>query len=90
MPPAPPPHPQEFQDAEHLKLLVVFHHVLAALTFVFGSFPIIHVVIGWMFVSGKFAASTPPGGTPPPVSPGTVVSMRAMSLRSGPLPASTT
>jgi hypothetical protein len=66
MEPGPPPHPQQFQDAEHLKLLAIFHYVLAALTFIGGSFPIIHVITGWMMVSGRIPMAPASGGGPPP------------------------
>ena len=64
----PPPNPQMMQDAEHLKLLAVFHYVLGGLTALFGSFPIIHVAIGFAIVSGKFgpgAHGSSSGGPPP-------------------------
>lgn len=56
------------QDAEHIKLLAVFHYVLGAIVALFGSFPIIHVVLGIAIVSGKFGRgvhSGPSGGPPP-------------------------
>src|SRR5262249_9054532 len=34
------------KDLEHLKLLVTFHYIVAAITAVFCSFPLIHVFIG--------------------------------------------
>lgn len=34
------------RDEEHLRLLYIFHYVLAALYALFALFPIIHVVIG--------------------------------------------
>jgi len=40
------------QDEEHLKLLSIFHYVLGGLMFVFGCFPIIHLTIGIMLVTG--------------------------------------
>jgi hypothetical protein len=71
--PGPPPHPQALQDAEHLKLLAIFHYVLAGLAALFGSIPIIHVVVGIMMVSGKIPMGHPPAGapagTPMPVTP---------------------
>ena len=61
--PGPPPHPQALQDAEHLKLLAVFHYVLAGLAALVGSIPIIHVVLGVAMVSGKFPLGPPPGSS---------------------------
>lgn len=56
----PPPHPQAILDAEHLKLLAIFHYVLAGLAALFGSLPIFHVLIGIAMVSGKFTFPVPP------------------------------
>lgn len=41
------------RDEEHLNLLSLFHYITAGVTFVFGSFPLIHVAIGvfMMFAS---------------------------------------
>ena len=61
--PGPPPHPQTFQDAEHLKLLAVFHYVLAGLSVVFGCFFIIHIVMGGVMLSGSMSGGS---GPPPP------------------------
>jgi hypothetical protein len=41
-------------DAEHLRLLSIFHYVVAGLAAVFGSFPIIHLVMGLLIVQGAF------------------------------------
>jgi hypothetical protein len=70
--PGPPPHPQAMLDAEHLKLLAIFHYVLAGLAALFGSIPIIHVLMGVMIVSGKFPGpvSAPPGSTSGPAMAG--------------------
>jgi hypothetical protein len=39
-------------DTEHLRLLVIFHYICAALVALFGSFFLIHVVLGILIVSG--------------------------------------
>ncbi|MCW1923936.1 hypothetical protein OKA05_15320 [Luteolibacter arcticus] len=57
--PGPPPHPQAIQDAEHLKLLAIFHYVVGGMTMLFGSFPILHVIMGIMMLNGKFATGSP-------------------------------
>jgi len=70
--PGPPPHPQALQDAEHLKLLAIFHYVFAGMAALFGSIPIIHVIIGIMMVSGKIPMGPPASssaGAPPPLMP---------------------
>jgi hypothetical protein len=51
----PPPIPAP--DVEHLRLLSIFHYVLAVVTALFACIPIIHVVIGIMMVSGRFGGS---------------------------------
>jgi hypothetical protein len=38
------------QDLEHLRLLSIFHYVLAGLAALFACFPLIHLVIGLIFV----------------------------------------
>ena len=53
------------QDAEHLKLLSVFHYVLAALTALVGFLPIIYIALGAAMVMGKMPAS-PSSPAPPP------------------------
>jgi hypothetical protein len=40
-------------DREHLRLLSVFHYVMAAMAGVFALFPIIHLLIGIGILSGK-------------------------------------
>ncbi len=41
------------EDTRHLELLSTFHYVLAGLAALFGCFPIIHLVIGILALSGK-------------------------------------
>jgi hypothetical protein len=55
------------RDLEHLKLLLIFHFVLAAMVALLGSVFIIHFVMGIMMVNGTFPGPRP--GTPgaPPV-----------------------
>ena len=60
----PPPYPQLLQDAEHLKLLSIFHYVLAGLTSLAGFFPLMYVGMGAMMLSGAFSGS-PSAGAPP-------------------------
>jgi hypothetical protein len=40
------------QDEEHLRLLSIFHFVVAGITALFALFPIIHLAIGLAIVSG--------------------------------------
>ena len=55
---------QAGQDAEHLKLLSVFHYIVAAIMAVFACLPIFHLLIGLAVVSGRFG--TPKQGEPTP------------------------
>jgi len=45
------------QDLEHLRLLSVFHYVLAVIAGVFSLLPIIHLGIGLAMITGHFADS---------------------------------
>lgn len=44
------------QDREHLRLLSIFHYIVAGITALFSMFPIIHLVIGLGMVTGKIEA----------------------------------
>ena len=52
------------QDEEHLRLLSIFHYVVGGLAGLFALFPIIHLVIGLLFILApeKMAGK---GGPPP-------------------------
>jgi hypothetical protein len=54
------------QDAEHLRLLSIFHYVVAGMQALFASFPILHFAIGAVMV---FLPQRFPGkeGTEPPL-----------------------
>ena len=49
------------KDEEHLRLLSIFHYVVAAMAALFSLFPVIHLVIGIYFI-----VSPPTSGGPPP------------------------
>jgi len=51
------------QDEEHLKLLSIFHYVVAGIAALFACFPIFHFLIGIGMLTGSFAA--PPDETFP-------------------------
>jgi hypothetical protein len=51
-------------DAQHVKLLAIFHYVVGALTALIFCFPLIHVAIGIAILSG--ALEDAGSGTPPP------------------------
>ena len=42
------------QDVEHLKLLSIFHYVVAGLVALFACFPLIHFFVGLGMVTGAF------------------------------------
>lgn len=50
------------RDGEHLRLLSIFHYIVAAITAVFALIPVIHLIIGIAMVSG----SMDHGPNPPP------------------------
>jgi hypothetical protein len=52
------------QDQEHLRLLSIFHYVVAAIGALFCSFPLIHVVMGLVLIFRPEAFDN--GGEPPP------------------------
>jgi len=62
--PTPPVLPNP--DEEHLKLLAVFHYVVAALGALFACFPLIHVSLGIMMVTRpEFMTAGQKGPLPP-------------------------
>jgi hypothetical protein len=52
------------QDEEHLRLLAIFHYVVGGFAALFAMFPIIHLVIGLMFIFAPKAFESK--GEPPP------------------------
>lgn len=51
------------QDQEHLKLLSIFHFVVAGLAALFSLIPVLHLVIGIGLVSGAFEETDPAAQT---------------------------
>jgi hypothetical protein len=49
-------------DEEHLRLLALFHYILAGMNAIGGCMPIIHITLGIMMLTGAFDA----GPNPPP------------------------
>ena len=49
-------------NAQHLRLLGIFHYVVAGITALFALLPLIYVVLGWFFLH----APPPKQGEPPP------------------------
>ena len=62
LPPVQPPRPASGwspeQDLEHLRLLSIFHYLVAALVALFALFPVIHLVAG--FAALASSVSSPP------------------------------
>lgn len=48
----PPPPVLPNQDAEHLRILSILHYVAAGIGALFACFPLIHVAVGAMLVTG--------------------------------------
>jgi hypothetical protein len=53
-------------DQEHLRLLSLFHYILAGLTAVMACFPVIHLIIGIAFLTNPDVFNNGPGNQPPP------------------------
>ena len=54
------------QDSEHLRLLSIFHYVVAALAALFSFFPLLYVGMGAFFIFAAHHATPKPGEHPPP------------------------
>jgi hypothetical protein len=52
------------EDIRHLELLSIFHYVVAAITALVGCFPIIHLVVGILILTGGMQDHQ--GQGPPP------------------------
>jgi hypothetical protein len=48
------------QDQEHLRLLSIFHYVMAGFASLFTLFALIYVGLGAAMLSGKMSSTTPP------------------------------
>lgn len=64
LPPAQPSPNAEAAYNEHLKLLAIFHYVLAGLAALGSLIPIIYVIIGLVMLVGGLAASGDEGAPP--------------------------
>jgi ABC-type branched-subunit amino acid transport system permease subunit len=53
------------QDEEHLRLLAMFHNVVAGLGVLFSLFPLLHLGMGLMLVTGTFDIGEQPKGFQP-------------------------
>ena len=48
-------------DVEHLRLLSIFHYVVAGLAALFALIPVVHLVVGVAMVSGRLPETSQPG-----------------------------
>jgi len=61
------PAAQRAKDEEHLRLLAIFHYVVAGIGALFACFPLIHVAMGlmFMFLPATVAPAKEPNNLPP-------------------------
>lgn len=53
------------QDADHLRLLSIFHYIVAGIIALFGCFPLVHVAFGTAMLVQPDLFGTGSGGPPP-------------------------
>ena len=58
------------QDAEHLRLLSIFHYVIAGVAAFCSFFPLIYTAVGFVFVALSHHPPTNPSQQPPPAALG--------------------
>jgi hypothetical protein len=56
-------------DLQHLRLLSIFHYVIAGLAAICAMIPILHLTIGIAIVTGQFPQPAQPGPQPRPGGP---------------------
>ncbi|HZS18116.1 MAG TPA: hypothetical protein VFA51_09325 [Candidatus Udaeobacter sp.] len=54
------------QDTEHLKLLAIFHYVVAGLGALCSFFPLLYTIVGAVFIGAARHGTTKPGEDLPP------------------------
>jgi hypothetical protein len=54
------------QDAEHLRLLSIFHYIVGGLAAVFSFFPLLYTIVGAIFIFVARHDTPKPGEEPPP------------------------
>ncbi len=54
------------QDKEHLRLLAIFHYVVAGLAALFSFFPLLYTTVGAMFIFAARHGTPKPGEDLPP------------------------
>src|SRR5438876_6722313 len=58
------------QDSEHLRLLSIFHYVVAGVAAFCSFFPLLYTIMGFVFVGLSHHPSTNPAQQPPPAALG--------------------
>src|SRR5438552_1405949 len=58
------------QDSEHLRLLSIFHYVVACVAAFCSFFPLLYTVMGFVFVALSHHPPTNPSQQPPPAALG--------------------
>jgi hypothetical protein len=53
------------QDKEHLRLLAIFHYVVAGLAALFSFFPLLYTTVGAIFIFAARHGTPKPGEEPP-------------------------
>lgn len=72
------------QDTEHLRLLSIFHYVVAAIVAVFSLLPLLHLAMGIAMVAGAFDELGKNASPPPPAFIGWIfVGLSAFCIVSG-------
>lgn len=61
------------RDEEHVRLLSIFHYILAALMALVAMVPVIHLLMGFFLIFGAHHFPVKPGETPPPAFVGWIV-----------------
>jgi hypothetical protein len=54
------------QDAEHLRLLCIFHYIVGGLAALFSFFPLLYTIVGSIFIFVARHGTPRPGEEPPP------------------------
>ena len=54
------------QDAEHLRLLAIFHYIVAGLAALFSLFPLLYTTMGGIFIFAARHGTSKPGEELPP------------------------
>jgi hypothetical protein len=54
------------QDAEHVRLLAIFHYIVAGLAALFSFFPLLYTIIGGIFIFAARHGTPKPGEELPP------------------------